>query len=43
MSNNMIKKHAIFLNYTDSDYESMILNGKIPHSKNSKDFILVVE
>ena len=36
MSNNMIKKHAIF-------YEYMILNGKIPHSKNSKDFILVVE
>ena len=29
--------------HTTSDYEFMILNGKIHRSKNSKDFILVVE
>ena len=28
---------------TASDYDFMILNGKIPHSKNSKDFVLLVE
>ena len=28
---------------TASEYEFMILNGKIPHSKNCKDFMLVVE
>ena len=29
--------------HTGSDYDFMILNDKIPHSKNSQDFILLVE
>ena len=41
ISNNMIKKYIIFLILMF--YEFMILNGKIPHSKNSQDFILLVE